>query len=93
MHALCSNTLSEGYNHACNGRGSGSRPRPFGGLSVRTDIRGLIRPADIRADVRADIRPADIRPADIRRISVFLCADFHTIFNMIVYKMITILHK
>ena len=74
--------------HACNGCGSGSGPRPFGGLSVRTDIRGLIRPADIRADVRADIRPADIR-----RISVFLCADFHTILYMIVYKMIIILHK
>ena len=43
---------------------------PFG-----TDIRGLIR------------------PADIRRIPVFLCADFHTILYMIVYKMITILHK
>ena len=70
--------------HACNGCGSGSGPRPFGGLSVRTDIRGLIRPADVRAD---------IRPADIRRISVFLCADFHTILYMIVYKMITILHK
>ena len=48
-------------------------------------ISAVIRPADIRTDVRADIRPADIR-----RISVFLCADFHT---MIVYKMITILHK
>ena len=52
-----------------------AQARPFGGLSVRTDIRGLIR------------------PADIRRIPVFLCADFHTILYMIVYKMITILHK